>query len=53
MYHSTEIDCSLNDDGIILTAATLPEAEMAPSVRLDCWRALLNMVTTVDGLRER
>jgi len=30
-----------------LTAATLPEAEIAPTVRVDCRRAFLNIVTVV------
>jgi hypothetical protein len=34
------------------TAATLPDAEIAPTVRLDCRRAFLNMVTGVYGSRE-
>jgi hypothetical protein len=29
----------------VLTAATLPEAEIAPTVRLDCRRAFLNILT--------
>ena len=29
----------------IRTAAILPEAEIAPTVRLDCLRAFLNMAT--------
>lgn len=35
-----------------LTAATLPEAEIAPTVRLDCRRAFLNIVTQVCVSRE-
>lgn len=35
----------------VLTAATLPVAEIAPTVRLDCRRAFLNMVTEVYGLK--
>jgi len=36
----------------VLTAAILPEAEIAPTVRLDCRRAFLNILTQVDASRE-
>jgi hypothetical protein len=36
----------------VLTAATLPEAEIAPTVRLDCRRAFLNILTQVYVSRE-
>jgi hypothetical protein len=36
----------------VLTAATLPEAEIAPTVRLDCRRAFLNILTQVNVSKE-
>jgi hypothetical protein len=34
------------------TVATLPEAEIAPTVRLDCRRAFLNMMTRMCVLKK-
>jgi hypothetical protein len=65
--HRSSASIRLSDDGPIdrdgiearkgkgervRTAATLPDAEIAPTVRLDCRRAFLNMVTGVYGSRE-
>jgi hypothetical protein len=36
----------------VRTAATLPEAEIAPTVRLDCRRAFLNMMTRMCVLKK-